>query len=176
MDQQALVTQPRRLTKAELFAWIRTHRNAHLWLALLGCGSLIRYRFSPRQRDKLASLVMWASGTGGLGNAFVIDKLLQLGGFSVRVEPALVRATPHEELAWEAFVTSQRYEGPWLAWHVGAARRIQRRWREWTGRRDAAARRIQRACVPWLTKPVTADGKLGISLRILVGMGGRPGA
>jgi hypothetical protein len=46
--------------------------------------------------------------------------------------------------------------------------RIQRCWRDYVRRRTAAVR-IQRALRPWLDRPMTADGKLGIRLRVALG-------
>lgn len=67
--------------------------------------------------------------------------------------------------------------GRWLEKkRTKAATAIQKRWRGRLGRlervrRKAAVRRIQRGCHAWILKPVTADGKEGINVRILKSMG-----
>lgn len=163
----ALVLKPALVPNTDLMRNIKTWRNAHTYNALARCG-LAAVRFSPRQWDKLASFVMWASGAlerpSVFNPGFVVDKLLEAAGFRVRVDPALVRGSPAQEIAWESFVRNHDYQ---LTSLVPAAIFIQRRWRQWSGRRHAAARRIQRACLPWILKPVTADGKPGINVRIL---------
>lgn len=58
---------------------------------------------------------------------------------------------------------------------TAAAAVIQRHWRGWRRlarlesiRRQLAARRIQQGCRNWILKPVTADGRLGINMCILL--------
>lgn len=53
-----------------------------------------------------------------------------------------------------------------------AALCIQQHWRRWkVVQRDRAARKIQQAAHAWLWKPVTADGKHGVHMRLLLRQG-----
>lgn len=155
-----------------LHAWMDAWQScldAHLSLAVLGCG-LSRASFSPRQWQKLRGLMLWAdkalASPADFNKAFVIDKLFQLAGFRLRVDPSLVGGSLAKELAWEEFVSTHDYG--MIVGYNRAAITIQRQWRTWSKRRHEAMRRIQRACIPWIVKPVTADGKPGINLRLLM--------
>lgn len=101
-----------------------------------------------------------------LKGAFVMYRLARALGQSVP-DVWRVQIEPPQHDFWEEMCKRD----PMLTGRPQAATRIQRIWRHRRRlRREAAARRIQQGCMPWILKPRTRDGKLGINFRLLMAL------
>lgn len=104
---------------------------------------------------------------------------LKTGGFGRLVPDHVMDSFP----PW--VLNLWREMGATAPFRSAAAATIQGHWRKWRRafaarlepiRRQLAARRIQRACHDWILRPVTADGRQGINVRLLTQLhaGGGP--
>lgn len=99
-----------------------------------------------------------------ISDMFVVGMLFRaLGRPNVEVPSLRHRALFHK--VWLDLVAVD----PAITGRPYAAGKIQRAWRRHrAAKRDRAARRIQRGCMPWMLKPRTRDGRIGINLRLLM--------
>lgn len=131
---------------------------------------------------RLSSRLRWAVATD-LYRCFrtiqkIPDRRARYGAHAVALVCAILRARGWTGTSWvdDAGFDRVRAEVAGLVAadidlpgsRTWSARVIQQYWRHHSARRHAAARTIQRACLPWLVKPVTADGKTGISVRLMM--------
>lgn len=101
-----------------------------------------------------------------ISNEYLMQQLLRSIG---RKDVALACST--RGINFEAFIWSHMCAvDDRLTGRPMAATIIQKGWRAKTARRDRAARRIQLGCRDWIHKPKTRDGRIGINLRIIMGM------
>ena len=112
------------------------------------------------------------SGMRFLSDAFVMRQVLKANGQAVFDEkdgPMCPSTKPSALRLWNELCSRR----PRLTGRARAASIIARKWRVVRReRRERAARRIQAACRDWIHKPITSDGKLGITLRLLMKEGG----
>ena len=112
------------------------------------------------------------SGMRFLSNAFLMQQVLKANGQAVFDEedgPMWSSFKPSALRLWNELCSRR----PRLTGRARAASIIARKWRVvQMERRERAARRIQAACRDWIHKPITSDGKLGITLRLLMKEGG----